>query len=102
MSPDEAHFLDKCCKYLRVLGLVRTKSQFCEEFLKKSADYMSMIQSSHRTPSISCLHHLLLSMQAKADEYELNHQKQGQYQNLLHLIKEGQNFITNRLLKDYY
>ena len=102
LSQNETDYLNKCFKYMMVLGIVHTKSEFCTQILKRSPDYLSMIQSSGRKPSVRALHQLLLSMGEKADEYEMSSTHQTQFHNLQKLIQEGQNFVSKRLLKDYY
>ena len=62
MSKDEIAFLIKCYKYLRVLGLVKNQVQFSEQYLSRSKDYMSLIQTTDRIPSIDCLHNLINAM----------------------------------------
>ena len=97
MSKDEIVFLIKCYKYLRVLGLVKNQVQFSEQYLCRSKDYMSLIQTTDRIPSIDCLHNLINAMRETNILYEgKNHTIEN---NINNLIAEGLNFITRRLLK---
>ena len=99
MSKDELSFILKCCKYLMVLGLIKNKVQFSHQYLGKSKDYVSMLQTTSGTPSINCLQNLVKAMEETNLLYEgKNHTIEN---NLNHLIEEGINFITRRLLKMY-
>ena len=99
MSKDEIAFLLKCYKYLMVLGLIKNKVQFSEQYLGKSKDYMAVIQTTGRIPSINCLHNLINTIEDTIVLYEgKNHTIEN---NINHLIAEGRDFITRRILKMY-
>ena len=97
VSDDEAAFVVKCYKYLLVLGVIRTKAEFSVNYLGKSKDYMAVMQTKNRKPSINCLHNLIKTMEDTAATQE--DKQPTSATRLNRLITEGRDFITKRILK---
>ncbi len=97
VSNDEMAYMNKCYNYLRKLNIIKTKYDFCEQFLGKSRHYMAMVISSSRAPSISSLHNLIKNMEAQAEKYEL--EKITVYNILMRLVEEGKQHLYHRFLK---
>ncbi len=97
ISATEMAYMTKCFNYLRKLNLIKTKYDFCAQYLSKSQHYFSMLETANRLPSISSLHHLIHNMEQKANDYEFN--KPAIYHNLLKLVNEGQQHLYHRFLK---
>ena len=97
LSKDELSFIKKVCRFLMVLGIIKNKTQFSEEFLGKSKDYMAMLETTGRIPSVNSLHHLIKALDDTNTLYiGKNHTIET---NLSRLVTEGRDFITKRLLK---
>lgn len=55
---EDVRFMKKSCMLLQKLGLIKSQYQFCNEYLKRTKHYLSMLLTENRHPSIdsiSCL-----------------------------------------------
>ena len=89
---EDTKYIVKCYKYLRKLGLVESQYQFSEQFLNKNKYYFGMILCEQRHPSVDSLHNLIRNISLLNDGL-VNKMY------LDRLYKEGQDMITERLLK---
>ncbi len=72
LSENEMAFVLKTFSFLKRIGIVKTKHQYCKEMLGKSPDYICAIRSMNRQPSVSCLYALSRALQDKIVEEDGN------------------------------
>ena len=93
---EDAEFIRECCQYLQKLGIVKSQSQFSQQFLSKIQYYLGVIICEKRQPPINILHRLvqnLIQIQPiYEDKYTISN-----YLDIL--INRGNQLITKKLLK---
>lgn len=70
---EDVRFMKKSCMLLQKLGLIKSQYQFCNEYLKRTKHYLSMLLTENRHPSvdsISCLVKKLMDIRQQYDDYE--------------------------------
>ncbi len=93
---NETAYIKKCYHYLHTLKLVKTQYDFCEQYLSKSKNYLSMIETTNRLPSVNSLHHLISHLEETSHTYKGNEPLV--YNDLMALIHEGRRQIYYRFL----
>lgn len=90
---DEAVFMKECCEYLKQVGLIRSRHEFCRDFLKKTPNYLAIVICEGRKPTISTIHFLLQNLKEVCFAFNDDKNKS----KMLNLINRGQELINKRL-----
>lgn len=90
---DEAVFMKECCEYLKQVGLVNSRHEFCRDFLKKTPNYLAIVICEGRRPTISTIHFLLQNLKEVCFAFNDDKNKS----KMLNLINRGQELINKRL-----
>ena len=91
---EDVRFMKKSCMLLQKLGLIKSQYQFCNDYLKRTKHYLSMLLTENRHPSvdsISCLVKKLMDIRQQYDDYE---DKGAINRHLDNIIAEGQQNLS--------
>lgn len=98
-TSQESAFMKECCERLQQMGIIKSRYQFCEEFLNKSPHYLSMILCENRVPSIDVLHFLLENLKSLSFAFQSANENSEIAHQLKPLIYKGQAIISSHLSK---
>lgn len=90
---DEAIYMQECCEYLKQVGLVRSRHEFCRDFLKKTPNYLAIVICEGRKPTIGTIHFLVKNLKEVCFAFPEDKIKS----EMSDLINRGQELINKRL-----